>query len=136
MTKQTTGHDETDNRHGETAGRDGPPVIAGCDRQSHKSNRHPRPVQQSSTTYPSVIPGLYSSHPRPDRGSPRLRSRAGPEMKAAKSMSNQSRKAGFHTTLIINYSLTQRTDKQLARWVPSFNGYTQQLLEKASWYAW
>jgi len=49
----------------QTAGYDGPPVIAGCDRQSHKSNRHPnlsashpRPVQQSSTTYPSVIPDL------------------------------------------------------------------------------
>ena len=69
MTKQTTEHDET-------AEHDDPPVIAGCDRQSHKSNRHPnlsashpRPVQQSFTTYPSVIPDLSDSHPRPDRGS-------------------------------------------------------------------
>ena len=65
MTKQTTKHGETDNRHDETAEHDDPPVIAGCDRQSHKSNRHPdlsvshtRPVQQSSTTYPPVMPDL------------------------------------------------------------------------------
>ena len=93
MAKQTAGHDETA-RHDETDNRawrnrqpgmtkqpsmakqttehGDPPVIAGCDRQSHKSNRHPnlsashpRPVQQSSTTYPPVTPDLSNCHPGP-----------------------------------------------------------------------
>ena len=64
MTKQTTEHDET-------AGHDDPPVIAGCDRQSHKSNRHPN----LSASHPD----LYSSHTRPDRGASRRLSRAGRE---------------------------------------------------------
>ena len=71
MTKQTTEHDETAD-HDETAEHDGPPVIAGCDRQSHKSNRHPdlsashpRLVQQSYPTCTSVIHDLSISHPGP-----------------------------------------------------------------------
>ena len=51
MAKQTTGYDET-------TGHDDPPVIAGCDRQSHKTNRHPRLIRQSSRACPAVIPDL------------------------------------------------------------------------------
>ena len=45
MTKQTAGHDST-------------PVIAGFDRQSHKSNCHPRLIRQSPPTCPTVMPDL------------------------------------------------------------------------------
>ena len=56
----------------------------------------PQLIRQSPPTCTAVITDLSVSHPRPDRGSPRLRSRAGREKKPAKRMAMGTCYAGFH----------------------------------------
>ena len=80
MTKQTTEHGETDNR----AWRNRQPGMTAHQSLPAATGNLINPTV--TPTYPPVTPDLYSSHTRPDRGSPRLRSRAGREKKPAKRM--------------------------------------------------